>query len=254
MKRRIEVGTDVALLGAWDESCEIADFASLSMKQIDILLNDDAKSGQLFLMELGADWGGGADIYVNVEIDPEGRDRLRPVGDEYLVSLPSGQMVVGGVEDYRSAEKRITSDASVVKVPPGEYGIRCFINVDEDDVPDAPEPNEVEAAMGSELYAHYQKWNSRTRKGFWLLLLFIPIAYWFGWIAGAVVTIAIFIAFFHLAEWMQKQDARYVEADAIYESLLRSHDTSSPPVLALLLRGPLESHQLTGGRVDISSA
>lgn len=255
MRRRVEVGTDVALLGAWDESCGVVDFKSLSMTQASDLLDADANSGKLFLMELGADWGGGAEVYVNEEVEPEFQSQLRQVGDECLVSLPSGRMIVGGVEDYRSAEQSITSAASVVPVAPGDYGIRCFLRAEEEgEVPDASDPKEVEAAMGSELYAHYQKWNRRSTWGLWLLLLFIPITYWIGWIVGAVATIAIVVAYFHLSERLQRRDASYVEASKIYESMLRSHDASSPPIIVLVVRGPLENHQLAGGRIDISGA
>jgi len=254
LKQRVYVGTDVALLGVWDEACEVVDYSKLKMKEVSNLLNGDSAAGRLFLMELGADWSGTVDVYVNREIEPEVMHQMRQVPDEFLVAIPSGRIVVGGVEDYRSAEAQITSESSVVAVNPGDYGLKCFVQSEAAEVPDAPEPEELERAVGSDLFACYQKWSQRARKGFWLLLLFFPITYWSGWITGIIATIVLVFGYFHLIEWLQKQDPKYVEANAAVEEAIRASDKEASPNFALLLRGPLEAHRLAGGRVDISNS
>ncbi len=243
------------MLGVWDKSSDVVDFSSLSMKQIGELLTTDADVGRLFLMELGADWGGFADVYVNSEIEPDIQAQVRPVGKELLVTCSSGQLIVGGVEDYRSSEPKITSNKSVVSVDPGNYGISCHIGGEENgEVADGPDPSQLEAAMGSELYTHYRKLNKRATLGFLWLLLFIPITLWIGWITGAVTTILIVLAHFYFIERLQRHDPKYVRADAIFVAALKVHNASASPDIVLCLRGPIEDHQLAGGRIDISSA
>lgn len=252
MKQRVHVGTDVALLGVWDEACEVVDFSKLKMKEVSSLLYEDSAAGKLFLMELGADWSGTVDVYVNGEIEPEVMRQMSHVPGEFLIALPSGRTVVGGAEDYRSAEAKITSESSVVAVNPGDYGLQCFVQSEAAEVPDMPEPEKLEKAVGSDLFARYQKWSQLAARGFWLLLLFFPITYWFGWIAGIIATIVLVLGYFHLIEWLQKKDPKYVEAIAAVEEAIRAGEKDALPNFALILRGPLDAHRLAGGHVDVS--
>ena len=241
------------MLGVWDEACEVVDYPKLKTKEISALLREDSDAGHLFLMELGGDWGGTVDVYVNNDIKPKVMRQLKQVPGEFLVKVPSGRIVVGGAEDYRASEARITSESSVVAVEPGDYGLKCLVPKEATEVPDVPEPADLEAALGSELFAHYQKWIQRAKKGFWLLLLFFPITYWFGWIIGIVGTIILVVGYFHFIEWLQRQDPKFVAANAAFEEAMIRSDEDALPDFALILCGPLEDHQLAGGRVDVSN-
>src|SRR5829696_1609275 len=117
--KRIDAGTDVALIGAWDagRSGVPLDGANGWMDALD----RDVAANHLFLIHTEADGGGPIDVYVEGEIPPNARRHARALGGEYLLAVPSGRLVVGGAEDYRAAVPRITSDSSVVNVAAGNY-------------------------------------------------------------------------------------------------------------------------------------
>jgi hypothetical protein len=125
MKARIDAGTDIALIGAWDggrgtEALKAAEAADQSAA-----LESDAFQGHLFLIHTGADVGGPIDVYIDETAPPAVHARIKPIAERARLSLPSGSLVVGGVEDYRSTPVR--SLASVINVPPGDYAVRCFV-------------------------------------------------------------------------------------------------------------------------------
>lgn len=252
MKRRVEVATDIARIGVWDESLNTVPIPDLSISEVEKTIAEETAHGRLFLIQLGGDWGGTVDVYVDSSLEPEHRKKMSACPGEFLLCSPSGRIVVGGVEDFRSSEQRVTSDTSIVPIQAGEYGLKCYKrNADDGEVPDMPEPEEIEAAVGSDLYAHYRTWNRRASKGFWLLLLIVPITYWFGWIVGILATLAVVIGFFHAVEWVQNRDAKYGEAEAAVEAAIASGQATMPPIFALELRRLEAGHQLSGGQIEV---
>jgi hypothetical protein len=191
-------------------------------------------------------------VYVDGALEPGLQDTMTAISGEFLFRSPSGRIVVGGAEDFGSLQKNITSETSIVPVRPGEYALKCYKrDVSDDDEPDIPGPEEIEAAVGSDLYAYYRRSNRRALKGFWFLLLIFPVTYWFGWVAGIVVTVAVVVAFFHGVEWLQRQDEKYLEAEAAVEAAIANGQALMPPMLAIELRRIEQGHGLSGGRVEI---
>src|SRR5512133_1821196 len=85
MKARVDAGTDVAMIGAWD-----ADRGA------------DAEQGHIFVLHTGADGGGPVDVYIDEPVPADVMQRLTPIGDELVLALPSGTLIVDGVEHYRA--------------------------------------------------------------------------------------------------------------------------------------------------------
>ncbi len=252
MKRRVEVGTDVARIGLWDESVNSVPISDLSMSEMEKAIAADTVHGRLFLVQLEGDWGGTVDVYVDSSLEPKHRKSMSACPGEFLLRSSSGRIVVGGVEDFRSSEPRITSDTSVVPVQAGDYGLKCYKRyADDGEVPDMPYPEEIEATVGRDLYAHYRTWNRRASRGFWLLLLIVPITYWFGWIVGILATLAIVFGFFHAVEWAQSRDAKYGKAAAAVEAAIASGRATMSPMFAFELRRLEDDHQLSGGQIEI---
>src|SRR5260221_12587956 len=127
MRTRIEAGTDIAMIGAWDAGRDDGEPAKLSGKKFQAALNSDAEAGQLFFIQTGADGGGPVDVFVDEEIPPQLRRQIRLNPKEFLLRIGSGRMMVGGVEDYRSSQPRITGPDSVANIPAGDYELRCHV-------------------------------------------------------------------------------------------------------------------------------
>ena len=126
MKARIDAGTDVAMIGAWDAQRRSDPFSPSEQKHLLKTLEADAVQGHLFLLHTGADGGGPVDLYIDEAVPPDVEGTLERLGGEYLVAVPSGALVVGGVEDYRSAKPGITGADSIVRMPAGDYALRCY--------------------------------------------------------------------------------------------------------------------------------
>src|SRR4051794_17359330 len=118
MRQRIEGGTDIAMIGAWD-----ADHGSTLLSDPCLeTLQQDATAGHVFFINTGGDGDGPVHVYLDQQIPDDECRYARPLGKEYLLRVPSGKLIVGGMEDYRSGKPpRITGPDSAVNIPPGDY-------------------------------------------------------------------------------------------------------------------------------------
>lgn len=255
MKQRVDAGTDIALIGVWDQARSRDVIPKVSMKQYKEILSTDAEQGHIFLLRLGGDWGGPIDVYVDSSMESRIKRKLKELPGEFLLSAPSGRVIVGGAEDYRSSETKITSESSVVSLQPGQYGLKCYmLKSDSGEIPDTPSPEVIETAVGKESYAYYQSRNRWSTRGFWLFLLFLPCTFWFGWIVGIVATLGIVLAFFHLVEWYLKRDPKYVEIDKAVVAAIVESQEKMPPSFAIKLRRLKDGHGIQGGHLDLCEA
>ncbi len=62
MKRRIEAGTDIAMIGAWDASQNDTKLAGVGFKKLEQSLEADCAAARLFLLHTGGDGGGPVDV------------------------------------------------------------------------------------------------------------------------------------------------------------------------------------------------
>ena len=120
MKARIDAGTDVAMIGAWDAQQNATPFTAAEFADHQHSLERDVSRGALFLIHTGGDGGGPVDVYIDEPAPPEVLARVTPVAGEARLSLPSGALTVGGVEDYRSPATRTIGPGSIVTVPAGD--------------------------------------------------------------------------------------------------------------------------------------
>jgi len=254
MNKRVDAGTDVAMIGAWDAGRSDSALAKRWGKAYDQTLENDAVEGHLFLIHTGADCGGPVDVYVDAEVPAGVRAATRLVDGEFLIHVPTGRLVVGGVEDYRSAKPRITGENNIVSIPSGDYGLRCYVGeVDEES---GPSLSDVEAkAISAEDRAYYHGLGRRDnwRAVFIALpiLLFPALWPWLGWKIALAVMLGVLVPWSHLLDrrWKrQPVDERWKRINqALQDALLAGQS----PMFILELHRVAETTGLKGGAVRV---
>jgi hypothetical protein len=246
MKARFDAGSDIAMIGAWDAERGSTPFTASESKHIPETLDADAAAGRLFFVRTGGDGGWPVDVYIDEAIPGDVQTQLVPAGGEFLLALPSGKLVVDGVEYYR-AKPAPGSDGSVA-VPPGRYSIRCYTAKDEERPPKSEEA--LEKLVGRKELAHYDRMNvAGCLGGASTLLLFPILAFPLGWKVALAVTIVVFVSFFHVREWVLKRNARYQRLDQVIPAFRRENED---PLFVFELRTIADRGVLTrGGSVSV---
>src|SRR5690242_10230842 len=131
MKARFEAGTDVGMIGAWDLDRGARPFSPEQYRRLSEALDADAEQGHLFVIHTGADGGGPVDVYIDEAVPDEKVSHLTPLGDALMLALPSGTLMVDGVEYYRAKNPDATRSSRAVTVPAGGYLLRCYAPPDE---------------------------------------------------------------------------------------------------------------------------
>jgi hypothetical protein len=235
MKARIDAGTDVAMIGAWDARQLAPPFTAAELADRDHALERDVSRGALFLIRTGGDGGGPVDLYIDEPAPPAVLARVTPVAGEARLSLPGGALTVGGVEDYRSAGARISGPDRIVNVPAGDYAVRCYVQNDPEREPASEKT--LRTLVSPADIKYYDGVNQRGCVGGALTLLLFPLlAFPLGWKVALPVTVVAFLGFFPLLQWGLKRNARYQrlhavipihriqQADPTYVLELRRHD------------------------------
>jgi hypothetical protein len=250
MKSRIQVGTDVAMIGAWDKG--VADLSVTKHEGLHKSLEQDAAAGILFLVNTGADCGGAVDVYIDAEVQARLGQQITRVGGEYLLSVPTGELVLGGAEDYRSGNPQITSADSAVVVPASDYAVTCFEVTPGDDEPD---PHAIlEQSVGADDAAYFGKMNNAQGLFGCSSLLFFPVlAYLWNWMAALPITGVIFILSFNLSAKLLSRNQRYQNLCERYSDALIEAESRESPFLILELRRISSRENLKGGSVDLSN-
>lgn len=170
------------------------------------------------MINTGADGGGPVDVYIDESAPASLHARITLVAENALLSVPSGALIVGGVEDYRSGNSRITGPGSVIQVPAGDYALRCFVAKDPEDEPSAEQ--RLREVVPVDDIKYYDRINSRgCAAGALTLLLFPLLAIVIDWRIALAMTVAVFLSFFPLREWILKRNARYQRLNAIIPSI-----------------------------------
>jgi hypothetical protein len=246
MKARLDVGTDVAMIGAWDAQRGSTPFSAAELQRVPETLDGDAANGHLFFVRMGGDGGGPAEVYVDEVIPPDVQDELIPVGDEFLLELPSGKLVVDGVEHYRASP---AAPNGSVAVPAGHYSVRCYIARDAEQPARSEEA--LKARVGSAEVAYYDRMNAvGCLGGASTLLLFPILAFPLGWKIALAATVVVFISFFHVREWVLKRNPRYQRLDRVVPAFRRENQD---PMFVFELRSIRERGALRGGSVSLPS-
>jgi hypothetical protein len=234
MRARFDAVTDVAMIGAWDAHRGAEPFTAEESKRLSETLDAEATAGHLFVVNTGADGGGPVDVYIDEVVPPDQLARLTPLGDDCILALPSGSLVVDGVEQYRAskpATARSTDQAVVVEA--GDYTLRCWVSKD-DAEPTPGSEHDVEAIVGAGELRYYER---ITRlgclAGFGLLLLFPLLLPFFGWKGAAIATIVTIVAFFNVREWLLRRSPRFMR---LREAVVAARHQHRGPTFVLELR------------------
>src|SRR5678815_2170483 len=132
MKARFDAGTDVAMIGAWDAQRGAQPFTAEEFKRLSDTLDAEADAGHIFVLHTRADGGGHVDVYVDEPIPSEVVTRLTAQGDEFVLTLPSGALMVDGVERYRARKPDAMASDRAVRIPAGDYALRCYAAEDDE--------------------------------------------------------------------------------------------------------------------------
>jgi hypothetical protein len=254
MKSRIDAGSDIAMIGAWDAGRNDSALTKASGRKLDEALEQDATAGDIFLIHLGGDGGGPIDVYVDSPVPTEALTETRPADREFLLRVPSGRLIVGGVEDYRSGKPKITGPNSVVVVPPGDYALRCHIGPNEGNFA-PPTRKELKAALGEEDYAYFSRIDKMRLLGYALVLLFPVLTFPLGWKWALLITAVVFLVYFYVQEEVVvKRNARYQKISERFNQLFRKAKEKERPMFILDLRRIPEPLNLTGGSIRVDAA
>lgn len=247
MKARVDAGTDVAMIGAWDALRNERPFSAAETKRVSETLEADAAEGHLFLLRTGADGGGAIDLYIDEAVPAEVQQRLAREGGEFLLALPSGRLVIGGAEDYRSAEPKNTGPDSCVTVPAGDYALRCYRLEDEEQEPGSEK--ELRRLVGSADLAYYDRANRTGCLGGLLTLLVFPLlSFTLGWKIALPLTAIAFLSYFPIREWFLKRDARYQRLHKVVPLFRIRHPD---PTFVFELRPIRDGARPSGGSVSL---
>jgi hypothetical protein len=204
---RFEVGTDVAMLGAWDASRGAQVATAEERKRWSETLEAESEAGHVFLIGTGGDGVGVLDVYVNEPVPNPVKENLTRVEGEFLLAMPTGELIVDGAEFYRTG-KGAPKASMPARVRPGDYAVRCYEWTNDETPPKTEE--ELERLVGRADIAYYDRMN---HLGCWLGLAMVVLfpVWWYLWgfpIAFAV-TVVTFLSSFHVHGWMKKRNARY---------------------------------------------
>jgi hypothetical protein len=254
MTSRIDAGSDIAMIGAWDAGRNDSALTKASGRKLDEALEQDATAGDIFLIHLGGDGGGPIDVYVDSPIPTEALAEMRAMDREFLLRVPSGRLIVGGVEDYRSDKPKITGPNSVVVLAPGDYALRCHIGPNEGNFA-PPTSKELKAALGEEDYAYLSRIDKLRLLGYALVLLFPVLTFPLGWKWALLITLGVFFGYFYMQEELVvKRNDRYQGILEKVNRLFGKAKQKERPMFILDLRRIPEPLNLTGGSIRVDAA
>ncbi len=239
MHRRINVATDVAMIGLWDVSRNDGSQGPSTD------FYGEADEAHLFILQAGADWSGAVSLYVDQELPADVLKTIKPVGREFLVAVPTGQLIVGGVDDYRAATPRVTGADSIVTVPAGDYRVRCYRGPDDDETVAASEA-EIRKAVGEKNVRYYDRINGcNAALGCATpIVLFAALCFVIRWFFALPIAFVGFIAYFHVAKWFLDRNLRYSQLGKQIDAMRL---TNQPPTFVFELRRTTDRQGLAGG-------
>jgi len=234
MKARFDAGTDVAMIGAWDAQRGAQPFTTAEFEQLSDSLEAEADAGHAFFLRTKADGGGPVDVYIDEPIPAEQAKRLTPLGDAFVLALPSGSLMVDGAEYYRPKKPDAATTARAVTVPAGDYALRCYAAKDEEAAATPRPERELEAILGKDDLRYYDR---VTRGGcvVGLLLLLLLPALWplVGLKIAFAVTAVIVVGYFSVRELVLRRNARFARLRETIRAFRLRYDE---PVFVLELR------------------
>jgi hypothetical protein len=227
MKARFDAGTDVAMIGAWDAQRGAQPVTPEEYKRLSDTLDAEADAGHIFVLHTRADGAGQVDVYVDERIPSAVMTRLMAQGGEFVLALPSGSLMVDGVEHYRARKPDAAASDRAVHVPAGDYALRCYAAQDDEEAAPRPE-RDLETILGRDDLRYYDR---ITRGGCLtgaLLLLLLPVLWpFFGPKIALVTSIVVVVAYFNVREWVLRRNARFARLRETVTALRRQRHEST---------------------------
>lgn len=249
MKARFDAGTDVAMIGAWDLARNAQPFTPEEYKRLTDALDTDAEQGHLFVLHTGADGGGPVDAYVDEPVPADVMERLTPLGDELVLALPSGQLIVDGVEYYRARKPDTTLSSRAVNVPAGDYLLRCYTPPDDEQEAAPRSGQDLVTIVGKDDLQYYERvTRSGCLIGLGLLLLFPILGPLAGWRIAFATTVVVVIGFFYVREWVLRRNTRFAR---LREAVTAHRLGTQEPTFVLELRRVDDRAGRSGGSVSL---
>ena len=249
MKARFDAGTDVAMIGAWDAERGAQPFTAEESRALSNTLDAEADRGHLFVLHTGADGGGPVDVYIDEPPPTAALDRLTPLEGEFILALPSGTLVVDGVEYYRGKKPDSRRADRTTSVQPGDYVLRCYTAKDEEQAAIQVERN-LAAAVGAGDLRYFERVNrAGCITGLLLLLLFPILAPFVGPKWAFTVMVVVVLAFFQVRERILKRNTRFAQ---LGERIMAFRLNQQEPTFVLELRRVEDRRGLTGGSVSVA--
>ena len=240
MPQRIDIGTDIATIGVWDPAHERHDLKTVKFADFEAGLQSEAHDGRLFFINTGADGGYLTDIYIDEEPDSKQLSVYSRVEREFLITSQSGKLIAGGIEDFVSTSKQITSHKDQFAVSPGTYAIRVYELIEDKLI------DRIRDHIGEDDYAYYEGKSA----GFpWGCLLFvIAIGFLFSrlWLISAG-SFAIWLAYVVVRSRVRRADSRFQE---IAQRVL-AFDSDYPPFIYVLRSVPA-ANDVKGGWYNLN--
>lgn len=249
MKARVEAGTDIAQIGAWDANRDDGAFDKLSFKRRTAVLREDSEAGSIFVLNTGSDGDGPIDVYVDESIPESELRENELLKGEFLVRVPSGRLVVGGVEDYRYSKRKITGPNSVISVPVGDYKIQCYApKVDEGSL-EGVSNAALREAIGEDDYSYWRRREKSAGYGCLPFALFPALAYTFNWKVALAAAIGMTVLWFFCREQLLRRNARYQSIEKRVQEIYRQAKANSAPTFIFALTRLEDGSSLKGGEV-----
>ena len=249
MKARFDAGTDVAMIGAWDLERGAQPFSPDESRRLSDTLDRDAEQGHLFVLHTGADGGGPVDVYIDEPVPAETLATLTPVGDALVLALPSGKLIVDGVEYYRGRKPDPGHASRAVTVATGDYLLRCYTPKDEEQETAPRAEHDLEAIVGKAELRYYERvTRSGCLIGLVLLLLFPVLGPLAGWRIAFAATVVAVIGFFYVREWVLRRNQRFTR---VREAVTAHRLGAQEPTFVLELRRIEDRAGRTGGSVTL---
>lgn len=246
MRARVDAGTDVAMIGAWDARRDGEPFSPDKFSQVQASIEADASNGHLFLIHTGGDGGGPVDVFIDEPIAAEELARLEPIEGLRRLAVPTGALRVGGLEYYRAPKPRGAPDE--LAIPAGEYAVSAFVPLDEE--AEGPSEAALRTQVGAGRLKVYDRINMGVVMGGFAapslaLLILVPDL---GWKIAVPVAVAVFLAWFPATQWLLRRSRSYTR---LHEAAVDFRLRQGPPSLVLSLRKLEPDEKLAGGSVTI---
>lgn len=250
MKTRIEAGTDIAMIGAWDASRNDTGLAGLGSKKLLQSLQADCAAAGLFLLHTGGDGGGPVDVYVDSAVPEAVRKKYRAAKREFLISVPSGRLVIGGMEDYRTGKSNITGPDSVVQIPSGDYALCCLAPKGEV-YSETPTRAELEAKVGTEDFKYHRRIQTVAMTAYFgVPVLFVILCFVLGWKRALAVAVMVGLISYGLVRLSSSKE-RFRRVTRAENELWQQAQQRGLPTLIFELRRVNDPAGLSGGTLHL---